>query len=180
MLAAITAALEEHGYARVTVAHVLEGAKVSRRTFYEQFADKDDCLLAAYEEAEGRVWEQATVAAAAPTEDWPEQVRAALAAVLEFCSAEPTTARLFTLEARAALPGIAARQRRALERIAVSLRAGNRAAGSSADLPASTERTLVANVVALIGAYVLSGANELLPSLAPQLGEHLLRSYREG
>jgi AcrR family transcriptional regulator len=181
MLAAMAAALEEHGCARVTVAHVLEGAKVSRRTFYEQFADKDDCLLAAYEEAEGRAWEQAAAAVASvPAEDWPGRVHAALAAALEFCASEPTTARLFTLEARAALPEIAAGQRRALERIAASLRAGNRPGGHAEDLPEDTERTLVANVAALGGAYILSGATELLPGLAPQLGDHLLQSYREG
>lgn len=180
MLAAMAAALEEHGYARVTVAQVLEGARVSRRTFYEQFADKDDCLLAAYEDAEQRIWAQATAAVAAvPAGDWPARVRAALAAALDFCAAEPTTARLFTLEARAALPEVAASQRRAVQRIAASLRAGNGAGQGAGDLPEGTELTLLANVAALVGAYVLSGATELLPELAPQLGDHLLQPYRE-
>jgi len=180
MLQAVAAALEEHGYARATVANVLEGARVSRRTFYEQFADKDECLLAAYEEAEQRAWAQAAAAAAAvPVEDWPRRVHAALAAVLDFCAAEPTTARLFTLEARAALPEIATRQRQALERLAALLREGNRAGRRGAGLPEGTELTLVANVAALIGAHVLSGATELLPALAPQLGDHLLQPYRD-
>jgi AcrR family transcriptional regulator len=181
MLAAMAAALEEHGYARATVAHVLEAARVSRRTFYEQFADKDDCLLAAYEEAEARIWDEASAAAAAvPAADWPGQVKAALTEVLDFCAGEPTTARLFTLEARAALPEIATRQRRALERIAAGLRKGNGASRSQAGLPEGTEATLVANVAALVGAYVLSGATELLPGFASQLGDHLLQPYRDG
>jgi AcrR family transcriptional regulator len=179
MLAGMAAALEEHGYARATVSHVLEYAGVSRRTFYEQFKDKDDCLLAAYEDAEGRAWAQAAAAAAVSGAEWPRRVQAALGAVLDFCAAEPTTARLFTLEARAALPQISARQRRTLERIASLLRAGNRADSSPGDIPDSTELTLLANVSALIGAYVLSGATELLPGLAAQLGDHLLQPYRE-
>ncbi|HKB49840.1 MAG TPA: hypothetical protein VKC63_00235, partial [Solirubrobacterales bacterium] len=91
-------------------------------------------------------------------------------------AAEPAVARLFTLEARA-LAEIAARQHDAVERIAAILRAGNRARSDADDLPEATERTLVGNVTALAGSYVLSGATELLPGLAPQLADHLLLSY---
>jgi len=180
LLTAVVDALEEHGYAGLTVARTIEAAGVSRRTFYEQFADRDECLLAAYDEAEGRLRAGARSAAAAvPAEDWPGRVRAALGAALDFCAAEPATARLFTLETRAAMPEIAARQGRAIERAAAALRAGGRFDGSAAELPEGTERTLVGNVAALAGAYVLSGATELLPGLAPQLGDHLLQPYAE-
>jgi AcrR family transcriptional regulator len=175
MLTAMAIALEEHGYAQTTVAQVLKGAGVSRRTFYEQFADKDDCLLAAYEEAEGRVW---AVASAAGPDPWPQRVRAALGAVLDLFAAEPATARLFTLEARAALPQIAIRQRQSLDRVAAALRAGNRRAGA-AGLPEGAETALVDNVAALAGSYVLSGATELLPTLVAQLADHLLLPLSE-
>jgi AcrR family transcriptional regulator len=189
MLAGLAGALAEQGYARVTVSDVLERAGVSRRTFYEQFADKDDCFYAAYDDAERRAWvATAEAVAATSARDWPARVHAAVAAALEFVAAEPDTARLFTLEARAAGPEMAARHGAALDRIAALLRAGNRPAGrdgSNTDsaglvsLPETTERTLVANVAALIGSYVISGAAELLPGLEPQLGEHLLSPYRE-
>jgi AcrR family transcriptional regulator len=203
MLAGMASALAECGYARLTVEDVLKRAGVSRRTFYEQFEDKDDCLYAAYDEAEKRVWERAAAAAGeippladaaeAPAGVWPAKVHAALAAVLELFAAEPDTARLFTLEARAAGPAMAARHTAALDRLAATLRAGNRPsdgdrggvpgaadAGLTGDgLPDSTERMLLANVAALIGSYVISGATELLPSLEPQLSEHLLAPYRE-
>src|SRR5207253_2083261 len=39
----------ERGYPATTVADVVERAGVSRRTFYEQFADKEACFLAAYD-----------------------------------------------------------------------------------------------------------------------------------
>ncbi|HEV7687975.1 MAG TPA: helix-turn-helix domain-containing protein, partial [Acidimicrobiia bacterium] len=39
----------EKGYPATTVADVVERAGVSRRTFYEQFADKEACFLAAYD-----------------------------------------------------------------------------------------------------------------------------------
>jgi len=178
MLAAMAGALAEHGYARATVDDVLKRAGVSRRTFYEQFDDKEDCLCAAYDDAERRFWATAT-AAAMPASDWPERVHAALGAVLSLVSLESETARLFTLEARAAGPAIAARHSAAVDRVAATLRAGNRRCARARALPEGTEGTLVGNVAALIGSYVLSGATELLPGLEPQLGEHLLTPYRE-
>ena len=39
----------EKGYPATTVADVVERAGVSRRTFYEQFQDKEACFLAAYD-----------------------------------------------------------------------------------------------------------------------------------
>jgi AcrR family transcriptional regulator len=180
MLAAMPAALAEHGYARTTVANVLERAGVSRRTFYQQFDDKEACLLAAYDDAERRAWERVSVAAAeAPAGVWEARVEATLAGALGFVAAEPETARLFTLEARAAGPAMAARHNRALDRVAAALRAGGGTSRRPDGLPAGTERALVGNVAALVGAYVLSGATELLPSLAPQLADHLLSPYRD-
>ena len=48
MLAAMVAAVAEKGYAAVAVADVVKGARVSRATFYEHFADKADCFVAAF------------------------------------------------------------------------------------------------------------------------------------
>ena len=41
-------AVAERGYSRTTVAHVIGLAGVSRRAFYEQFANKEACFLATY------------------------------------------------------------------------------------------------------------------------------------
>src|SRR5919201_6795907 len=49
MLAAMAEVVAQKGYARTTVADVLSRARVSRETFYEQFSDKEDCFLAAYD-----------------------------------------------------------------------------------------------------------------------------------
>ncbi len=49
MLAAAARAVEELGYTRATVAHITRRAKVSRRTFYELFSNREECLIAALE-----------------------------------------------------------------------------------------------------------------------------------
>ena len=51
MLAAAVEAVEEVGYAHMTVAQVISRARVSRKTFYDVFTDREDCFLAAFEQA---------------------------------------------------------------------------------------------------------------------------------
>ena len=46
----LAAAIAEKGYAAVTIADVVRHARVSKRTFYEHFADKEACFLALYAE----------------------------------------------------------------------------------------------------------------------------------
>jgi AcrR family transcriptional regulator len=49
ILDAVLDAVGEHGYADATVAHVTAAAGVSRTTFYEQFDNKRDAFLTAYD-----------------------------------------------------------------------------------------------------------------------------------
>jgi AcrR family transcriptional regulator len=51
LLAGMTTAVARKGYAAVTIADVVAEAGVSKRTFYEHFSSKQDCLLACYVEA---------------------------------------------------------------------------------------------------------------------------------
>jgi Bacterial regulatory proteins, tetR family. len=50
LLTAAADTVEELGYARMTVAEVISRAGVSRKTFYDAFADREDCFLALLEE----------------------------------------------------------------------------------------------------------------------------------
>jgi AcrR family transcriptional regulator len=47
----MTTSVARKGYAAVTIADVVSEAGVSKRTFYEHFSSKQDCLLACYTEA---------------------------------------------------------------------------------------------------------------------------------
>jgi AcrR family transcriptional regulator len=55
LIAAMTQAAARHGYREASVARVVEGAGVSRATFYECFGDKEACFLAAFELAAARI-----------------------------------------------------------------------------------------------------------------------------
>src|SRR4051812_12390409 len=49
LMAAVTELLAERGYAGLKVADIARVAGVSLATFYEHFADKTECMYAAYE-----------------------------------------------------------------------------------------------------------------------------------
>lgn len=110
ILAAIGEAVAERGYARTPVAEVIKRAGVSRETFYEQFADKEDCFLAAIET--GTEAMLATIAAALSTDSTDPEARlaATLRAYLDAMAAEPAFARAFLVETYAAGPRALARR----------------------------------------------------------------------
>lgn len=100
LIRAMVAATAERGYADVTVADVVATARVSRTSFYAQFADKEACLLAAT--AEGRRLMFARISAAvdeqATETDDLASLRAGLRAYLSFLRDEPAFAAVFYLE----------------------------------------------------------------------------------
>ena len=55
LLAGMVRAANRDGYARANVTSVIAEAGVSRPTFYDYFADKDDCFLAALADAQLRL-----------------------------------------------------------------------------------------------------------------------------
>jgi AcrR family transcriptional regulator len=97
LLAGVAAGVAEHGYAETSIADVIARAGVSRKTFYEQFSSKDECLLAIYDEAAQclrGVVQRAYERGVTPR----ERIDAALDIVLEWVDAEPGLARLCMLE----------------------------------------------------------------------------------
>jgi len=125
ILSAMAEVASEKGAGSVTVAHVVTRAGVSRRTFYDLFADREECFLAAFEEAIDRVSAQ-VIEAYEREGSWRERIRAGLWALLVFLDEEPATARLCVVESLAAGP-------RVLERRAVVLRALVRAIDEGRD-----------------------------------------------
>lgn len=115
------AAVGASGYAAVTIADIVAHAHVSKRTFYEHFADKDECFLAAYADATTRILTGIAVAVdgSAP---WREQIGAAVQAYLIGLEAQPALARTFVLEIQAAGPRALKARRKVHERFAEQIR----------------------------------------------------------
>jgi AcrR family transcriptional regulator len=97
LLAAVVRVAAHNGYESTSVADILEEAGVGRESFYELFEDKKACLLA----ARGILVDdlEATVKAAyGEPGPWVEQVRKALAAMLDWFAADPAAARVVVVE----------------------------------------------------------------------------------
>jgi AcrR family transcriptional regulator len=104
MLTALTEVLTERGYVNTPVAAVIERAGVSRETFYQQFASKEACFIAAFEDAVGDVatalFTELGAADGTPLERFDRGLKVYLATL----AAEPAKARLFLVETYAAGP----------------------------------------------------------------------------
>src|ERR1700727_1289630 len=93
MLTAAAEAVEEVGYARLTVAQVIARARVSRKTFYDLFEDREDCFLAVFDQTVEQI--SALVTEAYTREqNWRDGLRAGVLAMLRFMDDEPGLARI--------------------------------------------------------------------------------------
>jgi AcrR family transcriptional regulator len=170
MLAAIVQAVAEKGYARVVVADVIERAGVSRKTFYEQFSNKDECFLAAYDASVDELLATIDEALDALAPDWLAAHRAAVSVYLEKLAASPGFARAFLIEVLGAGPDALSRRAAVQDRFAAQLRDVHRRA--RADIPAIPEvpphtfRAAVGAVNELVTAHVLEHGAKTLPELA--------------
>lgn len=103
LMEGMAAAVAERGYADTTIADIVRHARVSRRTFYEQFSSKQECLLALYVAASERVI-RATAAAVEAAGDRDRQIVRATEAYLARMQASPVLTRTLFLEILAAGP----------------------------------------------------------------------------
>lgn len=102
LLAAMLRAASELGYRETNVQDVIERAGVSRPTFYEHFANKEACFLAAFDTTAARLRERVGTAAAKGGDSLRDRLRFGLETLLHFVATEPEAARTLIVEARAA------------------------------------------------------------------------------
>lgn len=177
LIAGLAAAVAEKGYAAVTLSDITREAKVSRRVFYENFEDKEQCFLAAFDVVVDHLREL-VAEAVAPEEDWPHQAIAATRAVLAFLASEPDLARLCLVESRGAGPAVSERFNQTVGEIVPLLARGRteRPEGER-PLPDSTEETTIGSLVSLAHRKVTAGEADRLEDLLPDCAEFVLAPY---
>jgi AcrR family transcriptional regulator len=110
ILSAMATVVAEQGLPAATVANVVARAGISRRTFYELFADREACFIATFDHAIALAG-----AAVLPEYErpgmWRDRIRAGLSAFLEFLDDEPELGALCVVHSLGAGP--AALDRRA-------------------------------------------------------------------
>ena len=100
MLYAIVAVVAEQGYADTTVGDIVRVARLSRKTFYEQFANKESCFIAAYTAVHyGLV--RAVIGSQRAGASWDERVRDSVRAYLGFFRDKPEMSMALLVEIHA-------------------------------------------------------------------------------
>lgn len=150
LLEGMAQAVADKGYAATTIADIVREAGVSRRTFYEHFGGKAQCLVALYGAASHNALKvlRGAIDAAHP---WQTQVDHALAAYLGGLAANPLLLRTLYVEILGLGPeGLAARRRVNQEIAGFMLEVVNGAPGRSAPLSPRMAMAVVGGINELV------------------------------
>jgi AcrR family transcriptional regulator len=109
IVTSMVASIAERGYVETTVADVISGARVSRETFYEQFANKEDAFLAAFDYCTAELAARIETAGTGDA-DPVTRLEGAIDTYLETLRAEPALARTFLIDVYAAGPAAVERR----------------------------------------------------------------------
>jgi AcrR family transcriptional regulator len=177
LLEAMVRVPTEKGYEATTVTDVVEFAGVSRATFDELFDGKAACFLAAYDAVFDVLIAHITAAFEAADGPWPEQIVAALRALVELLAAETDIARLVMVEVTAAGDDARERYRAALGRFTPMLEQGRAYSGQGDALPPDTARFAAGGATSMIFDEVRSGRGAELRRILPDLVFAVLMPY---
>lgn len=171
VLEAMRAAIAEHGYSEASIADVIKRAGVSRKTFYAQFADKEDCFLAIYDDQMGRL--QAVTRDAFDAQDeWVPALRAGLTALLTALGYDPAVARLCFVDVLAAGPRAAEARNAAMRELEAILelgRGGEATDGDASHTPRALGMSMVGGLGEVLYQEIVAGRAEQLPAMLPEL-----------
>jgi AcrR family transcriptional regulator len=168
MLNAITELVAESGYQQVTIEQIAKRARVSLKTFYEHFAGKEDCFLAAFDtdvEAAAQVMGGLDDERLA----WPDRVAAGLRVFLELVIAEPSRAKLCLLASQSAGSAAFARYQATLERAATVLREGRALNPLAPQMPEGLEVAIAGGIAWLVHQRLAKDEVEELRELLPEM-----------
>jgi AcrR family transcriptional regulator len=138
ILAAMFNVVAELGSSEVSVAHVVVRAGVSRRTFYEMFVDREDCLRATFEQAVAYAAER-VVPAFQGADGWRERVKAGLVALLAFLDEESVIGQMLIAESLAACPAALERRAQVLAQVTRAVAQGEHEAKAPSPTPLAAE-----------------------------------------
>jgi AcrR family transcriptional regulator len=168
LLNAAVVSIDELGYTGATVAHVAARARVSRKTFYDLFAGREDCLLAILQDTAHRI--AADCATAVPGESsWRERVRMGLWGILSFFDREPALARVCVVQSARGSQRVLEYREEILAGLARVIDEGRHESARAQLIPPLTAEGLVGGVIAIVYKRLLKGAND--ESLTALLGE---------
>ena len=158
LLTAMVQEVSERGAANVSVGHVVGRSGVSRRTFYEIFDDREDCFLAAFDDALQHATD-IVVPAYGSGGAWQTRVRAGLIALLRFLDSDRAAARLLIVESLAAGPSALERRRQVIAGLVSVLDLGRIEGSAKLDPPVLTSEAIVGGLLSVLHGRLAGGAD---------------------
>jgi AcrR family transcriptional regulator/DNA-binding MarR family transcriptional regulator len=176
LLAAAVQTVEELSYTQATVAHITRRARVSRRTFYELFSNREECLIATLESVVDGIRVEI---AAADLEGlaWRERVRGGLWMILSFLDREPVLARVCVVQAMRGSQSVLERREQVLAGFAAIVDEGRFEAARGRECPPLTAEGLVGAAFSLVYARLLRRDDEPLTNLLGDLMGMIVLPY---
>ena len=173
LLGAASGVFAEVGFARASVDAIVRRAGMSRRTFYEHFADLGDALVAVYEIAADTLFRYVEKRIKAES-DAARRIEVGVRAYLTLFSRSADLARVFHREIRAAGPERAARHDATLQRFVDLITSALAEARAQQQLSVSREDeavafALVAGLEAVAMRYIDRGEEDRILEAAPRL-----------
>lgn len=176
LLAAAVSAVDEFGYVDASVAHITAHARVSRRTFYDLFENREDCLGAVIEDTLQRIAREIAQAGLAGL-SWRERMRSGLWAILSFLDREPALARVCVVQSSRGGQRMLERRVELLASLARAIDAGRGEGSRAAEAPALTAEGVVGAAHAIIYERVLRRSPEPLTDLFASLMGMIVLPY---
>jgi len=176
MLLATAELVAERGYQKTTIELIAKTARVALSTFYEQFASKEECFLAAIDEsveAAREVFGELLDA----EQPWPDQIAAGLEIFLEMIVTEEARAKLCIVESQAAGSAPLARYQAMLEGVAPKLREGREFNPRAGRLPDGLEVAIAGGLAWLIHQRLVADRAGEVKALLPEMLQVTLTPY---
>ena len=176
LIAGAVRAIDELGYPQATVGQITRRASVSRRTFYELFADREECLAAVLEDVVGVVAAE-LAAAGLDGMPWRERVRNGLGVILGFFDREPALARVCVVQVLRGGPEVLERREEILAGLAAVVDEGRFEGARGEECTPLTAEGLVGAAFAIVYARLLKGGRAPLLGLLGELMGMIVLPY---
>jgi AcrR family transcriptional regulator len=177
LVAAAVAVVDERGYGEATVARITGRSRVSRRTFYDVFANTEACLAAAVQDLIDAVERELAAGEPLAGLPWVERVRLGLWRILCFFDREPVLARMLVVHSQRGGPAVAAARERALARLTAVVDEGRRESAGAGECSRLTAEGVVGAGVAIVQARLARRQRPALSGLHGELAAMVVLPY---
>jgi AcrR family transcriptional regulator len=163
LVVAVAELAHEQGLAGVTVGGLAERARISRKTFYDYFGNRDECVDYATTQAAAHLFDP--IAEIAPAGGAGKDVAAGVRALLDAVRSEPNLAELALVHA----PALGGKRGRHFQEVAIEAISALPAAAAAPSTRSRGGETIASAIIGVIACGLRRGQVEQLDAVGEQL-----------